>query len=203
MKRGKLEGFGGRKHRGETEYQTAMREFVEEVANTFQTIDSVWESEIPQPRYVFVAQGGYINFVYTYDDYEIIATVLEKHDICIPKTIKDVLSTQVCQEHDFITQLSFDPEKLSEIKTMIHDYFYRDICMLDLVITKHKYTNLVVTFKKTESNIKFFFTTFARHFNVYLEEDNFVYEIKEMECDNEQDKSFIRDYIALVLPVKS
>jgi len=201
MKKGKFEGFGGKQHPGETEYQTAMREFVEEISNTYLPKNFDWDSDMPEPQYVFVAQGDYSNFVYTYDDYEKIAIILKRHNVLIPETIKQVLARQQGKEHDFITELPFDMQKLNKIRHMIHDYFYRDICMLELATKNYK--KLLVNMERELDTVKFSFSGDAV-FSITLKLANAdYYKISLLNCSNdESNKEFVCQYAALVLKIQ-
>jgi hypothetical protein len=197
LKSNKLEGFGGDSKPGETSFQTAIREMLEEMTNTYEVDFQNWEAEIPLPKYTLVGQGGYVNYVYTYQDYQILSQILGNHGVVIPATIEEVLLQQLGREHDLITQIPINP--LVVPRDLVRDYFYADMQMLELVRFQG-YETLRVTMTKDAESVEFGFVADGRHFSLRMEPgDDGQFIVTDSVCQSPRDDRFAREYALLAL----
>ena len=203
LKNLRLEGFGGESKAGETMFQTAIRELLEEMVDIYESNFREWESELPKPRFIFVSRDGYINYVYTYEDYIIIAEVMHRHGVKIPSSISEVLLEQRGKEHDFITEISYNPDNIvmQRVKQfLIHDYFYKDILILNLVTREYRFPDLRVNLIEELHSLEFLFAVGNRTFRVKVEKLNtkdFV--ITEKLYKEPADLGVINKYLQIVL----
>lgn len=194
FKNGRIEGIGGKHASGDRcSYDTAMRESIEELTGIsidFSTLDM---SQAPDPVCCFITNGDYEIFVYTYDDYATIATIINvQKEAGIPRTINEVLATQHGTEHRFLAEVSYDfPE---EYDVFLHDYFAKDLRLLAHALT---YDGYFQTYKSvTEQGESLY------QFECVVEQASVIYTDSYMSVsssnDSEELEAFVTEFVRIM-----